>query len=231
MYPAGLLQSEPVWEMEMGPVSRSVPRLLRFEKHFRKRPVFLSNLSAEDASTLPARAAGAIRAGAAGVLIEADDLNAAGLRSVTAQVRALCPGAWIGMSFGKLTDAVVSLLSPDIRGILVPYEPGREHRLAELVITLREWHEWEGLIFGVLSLGDRRVRDHAAAAVTLSGLVDVVLVWADPGASRVSQKLGEITHALGRYPVGLAGRLGAGTTESLGGAMRCDVLREELLLS
>lgn len=207
MHSAGLRHHEALRAGSREPCA--VPRLPRLQQRFVVTPVLLPVVGPGPAGRLAELAGAALGAGADGVFIEAEGLGLPELRRVAAGIRARHPRAWIGLSFGPGTTDVGHLLWPELQGLCISAATGRgEDRLSDAVETIREWHEWNGLIFGRLPWSNDSSEDHAAAAVRLSRLTDaIVLEQTDSHSPPDPDRIGAIKHALGSFPLGLAGEV------------------------
>lgn len=201
------------------------PATHRFHKRFRHCPVVLPCLGPESVQTAGSAAVAAIRAGADGVFLEADGLSGATLRGLTREIRSARPRVWIGLACRCLTDGLIESVSNDLQGLWIRGAGSiAEPQLAQAIDDLREWQEWEGLLFGGLDIGNRDLEDPTAAAVSLSRLVDVVLLETPTLNSLLEVgRVKAVKHGLGNYPVGVAADLGMASVNPLACTVDCIV--------
>jgi hypothetical protein len=143
------------------------------------------------------------------VFFQADGLTRHTLHDLTREIRSARPRAWIGLTCDSLTDELIESVSDELQGLCIRGAGSiPEARLTDAIDTLREWQEWKGLLFGGLSFGPRDLRDHTAAAVSLSRLVDVVLLEM-PALDNLYEvsRVKTVKHGMGNYPVGMAADL------------------------
>lgn len=207
----------------MGARQSLSPRPPRFHKSFRRCPVVLACPCSPAVQTVAREAVAALGAGADGVFLQTDGLSRHAVHHLAREIRSARPRAWIGLTCGSLTDELIESVSDDIQGLCVRRASSLpKAQLVDALDTLREWQEWEGLVFGGLDLANRDLRDHAAAAVSLSRLVDVVLLEM-PALNSLFEvgRVKTVKHALGSFPVGVTADLSPDHVDPLACMVEC----------
>lgn len=178
----------------------------RFQRVFGVGPVALATIEVRSATQTSRDMERVLRAGYQGAFLASGRLRPSELAGRVRGIASSFRGTWIGVRFAGVPTA-------EELDLVIDHTPNAWICDMEQEEQCR-WigHEWEhircleqgeGLLFGTLPATDED--DPGAAAVCLSRFVDVVVEQVTGNTPATLQRLREIKHALGGFPLAAAG--------------------------